>query len=102
MKQALNDLISQMKKLKFNLQVAEPELSESGTKAYALKHYCDFVLSLPFSSSPVYLHINIENFQYSEVLKLRFSLLSEFVICKTSLCVRMSSIGFSFSLGHFS
>lgn len=54
------------------MQVAEPELSVLNT--YALKHYWDFV---GFS---VDLHVYMETFQYSDVLKLRFSLPSEFVI----------------------
>ena len=66
----------------------------SGSKAYALKYYWDF---MGFSTYLIFIFFTIK------VLKLRFSLLLKSVISlvKKPLHVQMSSFGSSFSLGHF-
>ena len=69
----------------------------SGSKAYALKHYWDF---MGFSTYLIFIFFSIK------VLKLRFSLLLKSVITlvkkkKKPLHVQMLSFGSSFFLGHF-
>lgn len=66
----------------------------SGSKAYALKYYWDF---MGFSTYLIFIFFTIK------VLKLRLSLLLKSVITlvKKPLHVQMSSFGSSFSLGHF-
>ena len=63
----------------------------SGSKAYALKYYWDF---MGFSTYLIFIFFTIK------VLKLRFSLLLKSVISlvKKPLHVQMSSFGSSFSL----
>lgn len=77
-----------------NFEVTRIEVS--GSKAYALKHYWDF---MGFSTYLIFIFFSIK------VLKLRSSLLLKSVITlvkkKKTLHVQMLSFGSSFSLGHF-
>ena len=68
----------------------------SGSKAYALKYYWDF---MGFSTYLIFIFFTIKVLK----LKLKFSLLLKSVISlvKKPLHVQMSSFGSSFSLGHF-